>query len=69
MGTKIRVDQVNDDELDDWTDQMNDEDDLNRSRVKYNSKRRRQIEDLMEDRRLMRQIANVYDDLEHLRDL
>ncbi len=67
MGTKIRVDQVNDEELDDWTDQMNDEDDLNRSRVKYNSKRRRQIEDMMEDRRLMRQIADIYDDLEHLR--
>ncbi len=67
MGTKIRVDQVNDEELDDWTDQMNDEDDLNRSRVKYNSKRRRQIEDMMEDRRLMRQIADIYDDLGHLR--
>ncbi|MBP0049348.1 hypothetical protein H9C73_11420 [Marinobacterium sp. AK62] len=68
MGTKIRVDHVNDDELDDWTDQLTDEEEVSRSRVKYNSKRRRQIEDLMEDRRLMRQIGNVYDDLDHLRD-
>lgn len=69
MGTKIRVDQVNDDDLDDWTDQINDEEETNRSRVKYNSKRRRQIEDMMEDRQLMRQIGNVYDDLDHLHDL
>ncbi|MBV0931996.1 PA3496 family putative envelope integrity protein [Marinobacterium weihaiense] len=68
MGTKLRVDQVNDDELNDWTEQFSEEEEVSRSRVKYNGKRRRQIEDLMEDRRLMRQISNSYDDFDYLRD-
>ncbi|WP_151704452.1 PA3496 family putative envelope integrity protein [Nitrincola alkalilacustris] len=62
MGTKIRVDQVAVDEIDDWNEQFTEEEDLGRSRLKYNGKRRREIEDLMEERRLMRQIQDVYDE-------
>ncbi|WP_409525861.1 PA3496 family putative envelope integrity protein [Nitrincola sp. MINF-07-Sa-05] len=62
MGTKIRVDQVAVDEIDDWNEQFTEEEELGRSRLKYNGKRRREIEDLMEERRLMRQIQDVYDE-------
>ncbi|GAA0683670.1 hypothetical protein GCM10009104_06060 [Marinobacterium maritimum] len=68
MGTKIRVDQVADDELDDWNEQFNDEEEVSRSKVKYNGKRRRQIEDFMEERRLKRQISDSFDDFDHLRE-
>lgn len=66
MGTKIRVDQVPDDDLDDWTEQVNEDEEISRSRVRYNGKRRRQIEDLMEERRLSRQIGDAFDDGDHL---
>ncbi len=62
MGTKIRVDQVSVDEIDDWSEQFSEEEEIGRSRLKYNGKRRRQIEDLMEERRLMKQISDVFDD-------
>lgn len=62
MGTKIRVDQVPIDEIDDWSEQISEDDDIGRSRLKYNGKRRRQIEDLMEERRLMKQISDVFDE-------
>jgi|GEM_PF-723911 len=65
MGTKIRVDQVTDDDLDDWNEQFTEEEEISRSRVRYNGKRRRQIEDLMEERRLMRQIGDIYDDYDN----
>ncbi|MBR9829235.1 MAG: hypothetical protein GYB41_11405 [Oceanospirillales bacterium] len=68
MGTKIRVDQVADDDLDDWNEPLSEEEeDTGRSRLKYNGKRRRQIEDFMEERRLIRQISDSYDDFDHLR--
>lgn len=62
MGTKIRVDQVPIDEIDDWSEQISEDDEIGRSRLKYNGKRRRQIEDLMEERRLMKQISDVFDE-------
>ncbi|KAA0875179.1 PA3496 family putative envelope integrity protein [Nitrincola tapanii] len=62
MGTKIRVDQVTIEEVDDWSEQFSEDDDSGRSRLKYNGKRRRQIEDLMEERRLMKQISDVFDE-------
>lgn len=62
MGTKVRVDQVSVDEIDDWSEQFSDEEEIGRSRLKYNGKRRRQIEDLMEERRLMKQISDVFDE-------
>jgi len=65
MGTKIRVNQVEDDDLDDWSEQLSEEEEVSRSRVRYNSKHRRQIEELMEERRLMRQISDIYDDHDH----
>lgn len=68
MGTKIRVDQVADDELEDWSDQFNEEEEVSRSRMKYNGVRRRQIEDFMEERRLKRLISDIYDDLDHFDD-
>ncbi|GAB2604688.1 PA3496 family putative envelope integrity protein [Nitrincola alkalisediminis] len=61
MGTKIRVDQVPIDEIEDWNEQFSEDEDTGRSRLKYNGKRRRQIEDLMEERRLMKQISDVFD--------
>lgn len=68
MGTKLSVDQVAEDELENWSEPLNDEEEVGRSRVKYNGKRRRQIEDFMEDRQLMRQISNAYEDLDYLRE-
>lgn len=62
MGTKVRVDQVSIDEIDDWSEQFSEDEDIGRSRLKYNGKRRRQIEDLMEERRLMKQISDVFDE-------
>ncbi|SEF74608.1 PA3496 family putative envelope integrity protein [Marinobacterium lutimaris] len=60
MGTKIRVDHSLDD-LDDWSEQLNDDDEVAQTRVRYNGKRRRQIEDLMEERALARQLSDSYD--------
>ncbi|QEW06220.1 PA3496 family putative envelope integrity protein [Nitrincola iocasae] len=62
MGTKVRVDQVAIDEIDDWSEQFSEDDEVGRSRLKYNGKRRRQIEDMMEERRLMKQISDVFDE-------
>ncbi len=62
MGTKVRVDQAIDD-LEDWSEQMDEDESNERSRLKYNSKRRRQIEDLMEERRLAQQLSDSYDEL------
>lgn len=60
MGTKIRVDHSLDD-LDDWSEQLTDDDEVAQTRVRYNGKRRRQIEDLMEERALARQLNDSYD--------
>ena len=49
MGSKVRVDQAIDD-LEDWSDQLEQDDEEQKSRVRYNPKRRRQIEDYMEER-------------------
>jgi len=65
MGTKIRVDHVADDDLDDWSEQFSEEEELSRSRVRYSGKHRRQIEDLMEERRLLRQIGDIFDEQDH----
>ena len=62
MGTKVRVDQ-NIDEIEDWSDQFEEDEENTRSKVRYNSKRRRDIEDLMEERRLARQLSNGWDEL------
>ncbi|MBS98628.1 MAG: hypothetical protein CMI01_08115 [Oceanospirillaceae bacterium] len=61
MGTKIRVDQSLDD-LDDWSEQLADDNEVAETRLRYNGKRRRQIEDLMEERALARQLSDVYDE-------
>lgn len=63
MGTKIRVDQVPMDDVETWDDEYDEQDASPRSkRVSYNSKKRRQIEERMEERLLARQISNGYDD-------
>lgn len=63
MGTKIRVDQVPADDVEDWDDEYDERDVSNRSKkISYNSKRRRQIEERMEERLLARQISSGYDD-------
>lgn len=61
MGTKIRVDQSLDD-LEDWSEQFSDDEEVERTRLRYNGKRRRQIEDLMEERRLAKQISDIFDE-------
>lgn len=61
MGTKVRIEQEID-ESEDWSDQFESEEDNSRLKLKYNGKRRRQIEDLMEDRRLAQQLRDDYDD-------
>jgi len=62
MGTKVRVDQSIDD-IEDWSDQFEEDEENTRSKVRYTSKRRRDIEDLMEERRLARQLSDGWDDL------
>ena len=62
MGTKVRVDQIIDD-IEDWSDQFEEDEENTRSKVRYTSKRRRDIEDLMEERRLARQLSDGWDEL------
>ena len=62
MGSKVRVDQAIDD-LEDWSDQLEQDDEEQKSRVRYNPKRRRQIEDYMEERFLANQLRDTYDEL------
>lgn len=61
MGTKIRVDHPLDD-LDDWSDQLSDDEETPQPRLRYNGKRRRQIEDLMEERALARELSDIFDE-------
>jgi len=62
MGTKVKVDQ-NIDDIDDWGDQFEVEDESgSRSKIRYNSKRRRDIEDIMEERRLAQELKNGWDE-------
>ncbi|MFC6672346.1 PA3496 family putative envelope integrity protein [Marinobacterium aestuariivivens] len=63
MGTKIRVDQVPMDDIEDWDEEFDEKDGGNRvKKVSYNSKKRRQIEERMEERLLARQISSGYDE-------
>jgi hypothetical protein len=63
MGTKIRVDQVPADDIESWDDDFEDQETSTRGKkVSYNSKKRRQIEERMEERLLARQISSTYDD-------
>ncbi|MCP8686962.1 PA3496 family putative envelope integrity protein [Marinobacterium sedimentorum] len=63
MGTKIRVDQVPADDIEDWDDDFEDRDTNTRGKkISYNSKKRRQIEERMEERLLARQISSGYED-------
>lgn len=62
MGTKVRVDQPVED-IEDWGDQFEEQEESQRTKMRYNSKRRRQIEDLMEERRLASQLRDGYDEL------
>jgi len=63
MGTKIRVDQVPMDDIETWDEDYDDQDASPRGkRASYNSKKRRQIEERMEERLLARQISSGYDD-------
>ncbi|WP_052063846.1 PA3496 family putative envelope integrity protein [Nitrincola sp. A-D6] len=62
-GHKSTCRSVSIDEIDDWSEQFSEDEEIGRSsRLKYNGKRRRQIEDLMEERRLMKQISDVFDE-------
>lgn len=63
MGTKVKVDQ-NIEDIDNWDDSFEEDvDGGNRTKVRYNSKRRRDIEDIMEERRLARELKNGWDEL------
>ncbi len=61
MGTKIRVNQNPTDDVDDWDEDYQDDENKKLPR----GRRWRDIEDRLEDRRLRRQIEDVFD----LRDL
>lgn len=62
MGTEVKVDQ-NTDEIDNWDDSFDDDVEANtRSKLRYNSKRRRDIEDIMEERRLARELQDGWDE-------
>jgi hypothetical protein len=62
MSTKIRVDKIQTD-ADDWDDSEFDEDEFNKPKRRglYNGKKRKEIEDVLEERRLKRQISYNYD--------
>lgn len=61
MGTKVIVDQSSTD-IDDWNEQFEEQEVIERIKLKYNSKSRRQIEDFMEDRLLAQQLRDSYDE-------
>ena len=62
MGTKVKVDQ-NIDDMDNWDDTFEDEVEASsRTKLRYNSKRRRDIEDIMEERRLARELQDGWDE-------
>jgi|SaaInl5LU_22_DNA_1037371.scaffolds.fasta_scaffold00270_20 hypothetical protein len=62
MGTKVKVDQ-NIDDIENWDDSFEDDVEANtRSKLRYNSKRRRDIEDIMEERRLARELQDGWDE-------
>lgn len=62
MGTKVKVDQ-NIDDIENWDDSFEDDVESNtRSKLRYNSKRRRDIEDIMEERRLARELQDGWDE-------
>lgn len=62
MGTKVKVDQ-NIDDIENWDDSFEDDVETNtRSKLRYNSKRRRDIEDIMEERRLARELQDGWDE-------
>lgn len=62
MGTKVKVDQ-NIDDIENWDDPFEDDVEANtRSKLRYNSKRRRDIEDIMEERRLARELQDGWDE-------
>jgi len=65
MTTKIRVEKLSSDDTDDWNDFYSDDEESGkgRKRMGFNGKKRRLIEDTLEERRLMSQISN---DLEQL---
>ncbi len=62
MSTKIRVEKIQT-ETDDWDDSEFDEDEFNKPKRRglYNGKKRKEIEDVLEERRLKRQISYNYD--------
>ena len=62
MGTKVKVDQ-NIDDIENWDESFDDDVEANtRSKLRYNSKRRRDIEDIMEERRLARELQDGWDE-------
>jgi hypothetical protein len=67
MSTKIRVEKMPSfEDSDDWEEfEIDDEESSKgRKRLSYNGKKRRLIEDTLEERRLRRQIADEWDALE-----
>lgn len=71
MTTKMRVEKFPTD-MEDWDDAalLEEDDEINKARRRsiYNGKKRKQIEDTLEERRLMRQIAYDFDDISDLDD-
>lgn len=71
MATKLRVEKFPTD-AEDWDDAalMEEDDEINKARRRsvYNGKRRKQIEDALEERRLMRQITYDFDDISDMDD-
>lgn len=63
MSTKIRVETLSSDNLDDWDELLDDAElDRGKRRHLFNGRKRRQIEDALEERRLQRQIASSFDE-------
>ena len=71
MATKMRVEKFPTD-MEDWDDAalLEEDDEINKARRRsvYNGKKRKQIEDTLEERRLMRQITYDFDDISDLDD-
>jgi hypothetical protein len=67
MSTKIRVEKMPGfEDSDDWEEFEIDDEESNkgRKRLSYNGKKRRLIEDTLEERRLRRQIADEWESLD-----
>ncbi len=69
MSTKIRVEKIPSEDMDDWEDDLLEEEEFikHKKRNSFNGKRRKDIEDVLEERRLKKQISYSFEDIPEYR--